>query len=403
MKPLETDKHFSPLGLTSGILDHSNSSLLSDQQAELLLLPGFAAKTVDQPQPKNVTPPKIKAQNAEYDPFRSFPPMASDSAFSAVVLGKNHELARRSQSEESINGANKTANALTATSSTMKSTNRDTPVLDSTPKTASNQIYSFRPPVALKGDEQNTKAMLRYPGLFVAKKAFQEGDPVLNTTSAAKRASIVAGQEMTLLAGTRAEIQSALESSYRPTSSAEITSADSNEQSSERLGIRDLQDVGAVSSASQSTVASDAPVIHQKIVIVGDAPCGKTALLLRFAKAPFYNIYVGTTFDNYVINVEIDTKHVELALYDTAGTDGYERLRPLSYPGAHVILICFAIDSPDSFDNVQEKWISEVLHFCPRLPIILVGTKKDLRNDPKTIEELRKTRQEPVTYEQVYK
>jgi len=53
-------------------------------------------------------------------------------------------------------------------------------------------------------------------------------------------------------------------------------------------------------------------------------------------------------------------------------------------------------------ENVEEKWISEVLHFCPNLPIILVGCKKDLRNDPNTINKLRKTNQQPVSYEQVH-
>jgi Ras family protein A len=47
------------------------------------------------------------------------------------------------------------------------------------------------------------------------------------------------------------------------------------------------------------------------------------------------------------------------------------------------------------------QWISEVMHFCAGLPIILVGCKKDLRRDPKTIEELRKTSQRPVTPEEV--
>jgi Ras homolog gene family, member A len=91
---------------------------------------------------------------------------------------------------------------------------------------------------------------------------------------------------------------------------------------------------------------------------------------------------------------------VELALWDTAGQEDYDRLRPLSYPDSHVILICFAIDSPDSLDNVQEKWISEVLHFCAGLPILLVGCKKDLRNDGRTIEELKRTGQAPVSFEE---
>jgi len=121
---------------------------------------------------------------------------------------------------------------------------------------------------------------------------------------------------------------------------------------------------------------------------------------LFFSKGTFPEVYVPTVFENYVADVEVDGRHVELALWDTAGQEDYDRLRPLSYPDSHVILICFAVDSPDSLDNVQEKWISEVMHFCQGLPIILVGCKKDLRFDSKTIEELRKTSQRPVTPEE---
>src|ERR1700753_1476375 len=66
-------------------------------------------------------------------------------------------------------------------------------------------------------------------------------------------------------------------------------------------------------------------------------------------------VYVPTVFENYVADVEVDGKHVELALWDTAGQEDYDRLRPLSSTASHFILICFAIDSPDSLDNVQEK------------------------------------------------
>ncbi len=62
-------------------------------------------------------------------------------------------------------------------------------------------------------------------------------------------------------------------------------------------------------------------------------------------------------FENYVADVEVDGRRVELALWDTAGQEDYDRLRPLSYPDSHVILICFAVDSPDSLENVQEKVI----------------------------------------------
>lgn len=103
-----------------------------------------------------------------------------------------------------------------------------------------------------------------------------------------------------------------------------------------------------------------------------------------------------TVFENYVADIEVDGKQVELALWDTAGQEDYDRLRPLSYPDTDVILMCFSVDSPDSLENIPEKWTPEVKHFCPNVPIILVGNKKDLRNDPHTIKELAKMKQEPV-------
>ena len=93
-------------------------------------------------------------------------------------------------------------------------------------------------------------------------------------------------------------------------------------------------------------------------------------------------------------------RQVELALWDTAGQEDYDRLRPLSYPDTHVILMCFAVDSPDSLENIPEKWNPEVRHFCPNVPIILVGNKKDLRNDPATRQELERMKQAPVRAEE---
>ena len=61
-----------------------------------------------------------------------------------------------------------------------------------------------------------------------------------------------------------------------------------------------------------------------------------------------------TVFENYVSDIEVDGKQVELALWDTAGQEDYDRLRPLSYPDTDVILMCFAIDSPDSLENIPE-------------------------------------------------
>lgn len=137
--------------------------------------------------------------------------------------------------------------------------------------------------------------------------------------------------------------------------------------------------------------------IRKKLVVVGDGACGKTCLLIVFSKNQFPEVYVPTVFENYVADIEVDGKLIELALWDTAGQEDYDRLRPLSYPDTNVLLICYSVDAPDSLENVPEKWVPEVKHFCPLVPFLLVGCKVDLRNDPQCIEELKKQGQKPVT------
>lgn len=124
------------------------------------------------------------------------------------------------------------------------------------------------------------------------------------------------------------------------------------------------------------------PDYKMKIVCVGDGGCGKTSLMLTYTAGKFPTMYVPTVFENYVANVKADDgKLIELALWDTAGQEEYDRLRVLSYPGVNAILVCFGIDSPTSLENVIDKWVPEASHFCPGVPIILVGLKTDLRKE----------------------
>jgi len=143
------------------------------------------------------------------------------------------------------------------------------------------------------------------------------------------------------------------------------------------------------------------PTIHRrKLVMVGDGACGKTSLLYVFTKDEMPTSYVPTIFDNYVADMEVENgKQVELALFDTAGQEEYDQLRILMYPDADVVVICYSIDSPDSLMNVVEKWAPEVKHFCPGVPIILCGNKKDLRNNEEVKLKLSATKQVPVQIE----
>nr|GEX63741.1 Rac-like GTP-binding protein RAC2 [Tanacetum cinerariifolium] len=65
------------------------------------------------------------------------------------------------------------------------------------------------------------------------------------------------------------------------------------------------------------------------------------------------------------------------------GQEDYNRLRPLSYRGADVFILAFSLISKPSFENISKKWIPELRHYAPLVPIVLVGTKLDLREDSK--------------------
>jgi len=137
-----------------------------------------------------------------------------------------------------------------------------------------------------------------------------------------------------------------------------------------------------------------------KLVVIGDGAVGKTCLLISYANNKFPEDYIPTVFDNYVVNLTAGDRNIELGLWDTAGQEEYDRLRPLSYANAQVFLICFSLVNPVSFENVSAKWYPEVMHFCPEVPQILVGTKLDARNDQAIVEKLRSQGQKPVSVEQ---
>jgi Ras-related C3 botulinum toxin substrate 1 len=137
-----------------------------------------------------------------------------------------------------------------------------------------------------------------------------------------------------------------------------------------------------------------------KVVTIGDGAVGKTCLLNSFAHNQFPDDYVPTVFDNYQANVVYNDKLISLSLWDTAGQEDYEKLRVYSYPDTEVFIICYSVVNPSSFENVKTKWIKEVKKHCPETPIVLVATKLDLRDDMKTIQDLKEKCLEPVSQDE---
>jgi len=134
-----------------------------------------------------------------------------------------------------------------------------------------------------------------------------------------------------------------------------------------------------------------------KVVVVGDGAVGKTCLLIYYTTKAFPQDYVPTVFDNYSCIEMYGGKPINLVLWDTAGQEDYDKLRPLSYPQTDVFVLTYSVVGPDSFTNVEFKWLEEVRKSNPIAPFVLVGTKRDLREDGRVLAELQANGQVPIS------
>ncbi|GKU03165.1 hypothetical protein FLAG1_05551 [Fusarium langsethiae] len=119
--------------------------------------------------------------------------------------------------------------------------------------------------------------------------------------------------------------------------------------------------------------------VQRKLVLLGDGACGKTSLLNVFTRGYFPTVYEPTVFENYVHDIFVDNVHIELSLWDTAGQEEFDRLRSLSYDDTDLIMLCYSVDSKDSLENVESKWVGEIADNCPGTKLVLVALKCDLR------------------------
>merc|ERR1711997_103781 len=118
-----------------------------------------------------------------------------------------------------------------------------------------------------------------------------------------------------------------------------------------------------------------------KCVLVGDGGVGKTCILSSYVKGQFPKEYIPTVFDNESCPMVIDGLTINLELWDTAGQEGYARIRPLAYNTADIFVACFDITNKDSLSNIKKLWAPELRSHCKDVPILLVGTKLDLRKE----------------------
>ncbi len=108
---------------------------------------------------------------------------------------------------------------------------------------------------------------------------------------------------------------------------------------------------------------------------------GKTSLLTARTSQCCSIWYHPNIFDTYQVKVSQGSATIELEVWDTSGKDCVFSAWPNVHQAVNVYLLCFALNSPTSYRNVQTKWYPEVLRYAPDVPIILVGTQLDIRNE----------------------
>ncbi|KAL7721333.1 Rho-related protein racG [Entamoeba marina] len=118
-----------------------------------------------------------------------------------------------------------------------------------------------------------------------------------------------------------------------------------------------------------------------KLGVVGDEDREKVCFLCSYTTNAYPSEYIPTYFEPYNYSLTVEDIKINLGLFCYYRHDGYERLRPLSYPSTDVFLLCYSIDSPSSFNNIEEKWKPEIEYYCPDASIILVGLKMETRTD----------------------
>ncbi|XP_076458191.1 rho-related protein rac1B-like isoform X1 [Babylonia areolata] len=141
-------------------------------------------------------------------------------------------------------------------------------------------------------------------------------------------------------------------------------------------------------AAAASTATEDEDVISVKCVWVGDRKVGKTSLLLLHKEGTFPEedeffpaLY---PYEDEEEKFTIDGQPVTARFLEVLGSEDYHNTRPLNYYHADVVAVCFSVACRPSFESVTDMYLPELKRHVPDTPVILLGTKTDLRRDTET-------------------
>lgn len=121
------------------------------------------------------------------------------------------------------------------------------------------------------------------------------------------------------------------------------------------------------------------------LTLVGDDGVGKSALITKYKERKGVDTTASTidpdstTVDSYYGTLVMEKVEYNVVLVDTYCSPTGNEIRALSYGASNVVIIAFAIDNRKSFENVKDVWRPEVGKHTNKIPVVLCGTKTDLR------------------------
>ena len=134
-------------------------------------------------------------------------------------------------------------------------------------------------------------------------------------------------------------------------------------------------------------MSSSGKKLRYKITVIGDGRIGKTSLISKYTLGAFDTDYVetiGAQFSKF--DKEIDGDSIRLLLWDIAGQDSFDFLRPSFYRESDAAIIVYSLEENElgnrSFHNIP-NWYREVNQFCGDIPVVLFANKVDLISEDK--------------------
>lgn len=119
----------------------------------------------------------------------------------------------------------------------------------------------------------------------------------------------------------------------------------------------------------------------RKIVVIGDMCSGKTSLISAYCRDKFSDLYVPTILTSCMTDATVLGEKIELVVVEAAGRVDYAKFRQCAYRKMDLVILCYSADNPKSLRAIKDNWVPELMTFAPNVPYILVGTKKDVREE----------------------